>query len=125
MNRTPFSLRRQITLAITWYGEDYSFMRDTVDGYNEPTGEREYVQDIPGIYHSSERSFIELVNAEGAAVKSKVSKGILCDSNNDIGVRQNDVVVIHDVEFFVTTVEPVWYGEEVVAYEISLEEVVR
>lgn len=123
MNRTPFAVYRQVRLAIGWYGTDYSFYRETLNSYGEPTGEEELVETISGIYHSSERSFIELINSEGASVKSKVSKGILCDGDNqDLSIKQNDHVVIEGKDFYITAIEPVLYGDRIVAYEISVEE---
>lgn len=122
MIRTPFAVYRQIRLAVGWYGTDYEFSRSELNQYGEPEDELEPIQTVSGIYHSSERSFIELINNEGASVKSKVSKGILCDADNDLAIRQGDRVTINGVNYHVTTVEPVLYSEEVVAYEISIEE---
>ena len=123
MKRTPFAVYRQIRLAIGWYGTEYDFKRRILNAYGEPTAEEpELVQSIAGIYHSSERSFIELINNEGASVKSKVSKGIVCDADVSLSIQQNDYVVIEDKDFYVTAVEPILYGDEVVAYEISVEE---
>lgn len=124
MIRTPFAVYRQIRLAIGWYGTEYDFNRRVLNAYGEPTTEEpELVQSIAGIYHSSERSFIELINNEGASVKSKVSRGIVCDADVSLSIQQNDHVVIEDKDFYVTAVEPVLYGDKVVAYEISVEEV--
>lgn len=125
MNRTPFSIVRKIQLMIDWYGESYSFKRDVVNSYNEPSGTTNDVQTLFGIYHASERSFVELINVEGASIKSKVSKGILCANDETISVQQNDKVSVNEIDFFVTAVEPVLYGKEAIAYEISLEEVVK
>ena len=124
MNRTPFSVYRQIRLAVSWYGTDYVFSRQQLNSYGEPDQSvPEVVQTISGIYHSSERSFIELINTEGASVKSKISRGILCDKDNQLTIQQDDVVEIAGSEYHVTAVEPVLFSDEVVAYEISVEEI--
>ena len=125
MRRTPFAISRQIILAVTWYGVEYSFYRNEVNSYNEPQDGANLVQTVEGIYHSSERAFIELINAEGTSVKSKVSRGILCSRNNNLTIQQDDSVEINGKPYHVTTVEPVLYGDIVVAYEISVEEVVE
>lgn len=126
MKRTPFALYRQIRLAVSWYGENYSFTRKQLNTYGEPTDDEEdSVQVVSGIYHASERSFIELINNEGASVKSKVSKGILCDSDTKLSVQQGDKVVINNTDFYVTAVEPVLYNGTVVAQEISVEELIE
>lgn len=126
MKRTPFAVYRKIRLVIDWYGADYSFYRKQLNSYGEPeAGDGNLVQTIRGIYHASNRSFVELVNSEGASVKSKVNKGILCSDENEISLQQYDQVVIEGSVFFVTTVEPVLYSDEIVAYEISLEELVE
>lgn len=126
MNRTPFSVYRQIRLAVSWYGTSYVFSRQQLNSYGEPDHSgSEVVQTVLGIYHSSERSFIELINTEGASVKSKVSKGILCDRDAQLTIQQDDVVEISGSEYHVTAVEPVLFSDKVVAYEISVEETIE
>lgn len=125
MNRTPFFIARKIQLMIDWYGTTYVFKRNVVNSYNEPTGSLSSVQNIPGIYHAQERSFVELISVDGASIKSKVNKGILCNKDQEILIQQNDLVMINNTPFHVVTVEPVIYGEEPIAYEISLEEVIE
>lgn len=125
MKRTPFAVYRQIRLAISWYGKEYSFTRKHLNKYKEPVAEEDSVQTVSGIYHASERSFVELINSEGASVKSKVSKGILCDADTKLSIQQGDKVVIDNKEFYVTAVEPVLYNGETVAQEISVEELVE
>ena len=125
MKRTPFAVHRQIRLAIRWYGTEYSFTRKRLNRYGEPVDNEDSVQKISGIYHASERSFIELINNEGASVKSKVSKGILCDADTALSIQQGDKVIIDNKEFYVTAVEPVLYSDKTVAQEISVEELVE
>ena len=126
MNRTPFAVYRQIRLAVRWYGEDYSFTRKRLNTYGEPVNDDEdSIQTVSGIYHASERSFIELINNEGTSVKSKVSKGILCDADTELSIQQGDKTVINDTEFHVTAIEPVLYNGQVIAQEISVEELVE
>ena len=125
MKRTPFAVRRQIQLAVDWYGNEYEFTRRDLNNYGEPTNEESLIQTVSGIYHESERSFIELVNNESASVKSKVNKGILCGENTKLLVQQEDKVLINGVEFYVTAVEPVLYSGEAIAQEISIEELVK
>lgn len=125
MKRTPFAVYRKITLAVAWYGTEYSFYRKPLNQYGEPDGEPSLIQIVDGIYHSSERSFIELVNAEGTSVKATISRGILCDRNNNLVIQQGDSVEISGSPYHVVSVEPVLFSDKVVAYEISLEEVVE
>ena len=127
MARTSFALSRQIHLAVVWYGTDFSFHRQQLNEYKEPiSGQSELVQTIRGIYHSSQRSFIELINNESASVKSKVNKGILCDKATEMLIQQGDYVTIQNSDFYVTAIEPVMYSDsEVVAYEISVEELIE
>lgn len=128
MNRTPFTIRHKLNLLTDWYGAIFEFKRNIVDSYKEPTGDFSVVQKVSGIYHASEKSFIELINTEGAAIKggSKVGKGILCGySNVNISVQQGDIVLISTVPHQVTAVEPIVYSEIPVAWEISLEEIVQ
>ena len=125
MKRTPFAVYRQINLAVNWYGAEYTFSRYSKNSYGEPTGEPSVVQAVEGIYHSANRSFIELINTEGASVKSKLNRGILCSKDNNLILDQDDIVEIQGVKHYVTAIEPVMYSNEAVAYEISLEELVE
>lgn len=129
MLRTPFAVHRQISLAVSWYGSEYDFYRLGTNAYGEPLPEQEssLVQTIEGVYHASEQNFIELFNSEGTSVKSKINKGILCDTSEDLEIQQGDYVIIDggkEQKFYVTAVEPILYSDQIVAYEISLEEFV-
>lgn len=123
--RKPFSIDRKIDISIDWYGTEYSFYRKQLNSYGEFTNSSLLVQNIKGIYHASKRAFVELVNSDAASVKSKVSTGILCSKNNDIFIRQNDFVTIKNCMYFVTAIEPVFYGNDVIGYEISVEELIE
>lgn len=125
MKRTPFAVYRRIQLAIAWYGSDYAFYRDELNQYQEPTGENNLIQTVTGIYHSTDRSLIELINTEGASIKSKINRGILCSKDNDLAIQQGDYTQIQNVLYYVTAIEPVLYSDRVVGYEISIEELIE
>lgn len=124
MKRTPFAVYRQIKLAVSWYGQEYVFYRHKENEYGEPTESGVLVQTIDGIYHSSNRAFVELINSDGASVKSTVSKGLVCCKDNVLAINQGDYTFVQEVKYHVTAVEPILYSGEPVAYEISLEELV-
>ena len=65
------------------------------------------------------------VNNEGTSVKSKINKGILFGKDIKPIVQQGDLVEIHGSDFYVTAVEPVLYSDEVIAYEVSVEEFIE
>lgn len=124
--RTPFAIRRQIQLAINWYGTSFTFHRPKLDEYNEPSGE-DSIEFIEGIYHASSHEFVELINQEGISIKSKINKGVLCNhnsSNTDV-LQQGDSTMIEGITYKITAIEPVMYNDQVIAYEISLEEFVE
>ena len=122
MKRTPFAVYRRVRLAIDWYGSDYKFKRDIKDNYGESINAYQDIQKITGIYHHSEKSFVELINVDGASVKSKINKGILCDGNSKLLIQQGDLVEIGGTLYSVTAAEPVLYGDKAIAWEISVEE---
>lgn len=124
MRRTPLAVAHKINIALEWYGKSYTFERSLSDDYGEPTGELVVVQSVQGIYHSSERSFVELINTEGASVKTKVNKGLLC-KYQEMFIQQRDIVKVNDRDYYVTACEPIYYGDVAVGVEISLEEVVE
>lgn len=124
MNRTPIAVAHRVQNAINWYGYSYTFKYYGLDEFGEPSGEPLVRQIITGLYHSSERVFIELLNSEGTAVKAKSNKGILCLPEM-ITVEQGDLVSFKGLDFKVTACEPVLYGDIIVAKEISLEEIAK
>lgn len=123
--RDIFSAYRNIQLAVSWYGSKYKFERDVLDSRNEPTGETEFVQMIPGIYHASSHDFVELIPSDGGTVKGKINKGIICGKAEKPAVKQNDKVEIVDTLYYVTALEPIVFNNEPIAWEISLEEVIE
>lgn len=125
MKRSAFAVYRKIHLVIGWYGAAYHFYRRKQNAYGEPDGDPVFVQKLDGIYHSTARDFVELVNNEGTSVKSKINKGILFGKDIKPIVQQGDLVEIHGSDFYVTAVEPVLYSDEVIAYEVSVEEFIE
>lgn len=125
MKRSAFAVYRRIHLVVGWYGSEFNFYRKEKNAYGEPTGNSSFVQKLDGIYHATARDFIELVSTEGVSVKAKFNKGILCPKDIKPIICQGDEVEIQEVNYLVTAIEPVIYSEEVIAYEISIEEVVQ
>ena len=125
MKRSAFAVYRRIHLVTGWYGSAFDFYRKPLNAYGEPEGDPVFVQRLNGIYHSTSRDFVELINTEGTSVKSKVNKGILCTKDIKPAIQQGDFVDIHGSEYYVTAVEPVLYSDEVIAYEVSVEEFVE
>ena len=125
MKMSAFAVYRRIRLVIGWYGAAYDFYRRKKNSYGEPEGDEVFVQRLDGIYHSTARDFVELVNNEGTSVKSKINKGILCGKDIKPALQQGDSVMIHGSDYHVTAVEPVLYSDEVIAYEVSVEEFVE
>lgn len=125
MKRQPFAVAHKINNAISWYGTNYSFQRDSVDDYGEPTGEFEVVETVQGIYHSSRKSFVELIGSEAANTKSKANKGIMCMKSDGKLLKQKDFLIVGDLKYEVTAVEPIIYCDVELAREISLEEVLN
>ena len=123
--RKAFTIAHRISNAVRWYGLDYNFTRNVLNEFNEPSDKENIVETIQGIFHSSQKSFIELVNTEAAEVKSKSNIGILCNKSSGSDVTQGDNVVIDSVLYKVTAVEPVMYVGTPVATEISLEEMIE
>ena len=125
MRNTPFAAKHRVKLILDWYGTSYTFFRQTKNSYGEPEGEPQEVQEIRGIYHSSQRSFIELISMEGASIKNTTSRGILCGPNTPISILQGDSVTVDGMDCHVTAIEPIWFGDVVIGKDISLEEIVR
>lgn len=125
MIHTPIAVKHRISNAVLWYGEDYDIKRAQENQYHEKSGDYEKIQTIRGIYHSDRQSFIDLVSVEGGVVKSKYVKGILCMPEPKILANQGDMVMVNDTKYFVTAVEPIQYGDVIIAMEISIDEKVE
>lgn len=126
MKRNPLAARHQITHAIRWYGDDYTFKRAVTNEFGEPTGQPSTIQAIAGLYRASRKEFIEVIGNDNATLKVKNNRGILCRFDETIKVKQGDLVIIADRQTFkVTAVEPVLIGNVIIAQDISIEEVVQ
>lgn len=123
MNRKPFAVKHRISNAILWHGSNYDFFRKTQNDYGEPVGEKLKIETVRGIYHANREGFVELLNTEGASLKSKLNKGILCYISNPL-IEQGDIVYIGAIEHNVVSIEPVMYSDVQIATEISIEEVI-
>lgn len=123
MKRQPFTLSHRINNAISWYGTEYAFLRNSKNDYNEPTGEPETVEVLQGIYHSSQKSFIDLIGSEAASVKSKINKGILCKPSDGTLIKQDDYIIVNSLKYKVTSIDSIVYCGIEAAKDISLEEV--
>lgn len=123
MKRTPFAVAHSVSNLILWYGSEYEFNRPDTNEYEEPTEQEHIVEVLQGVYHASQRSFLDLLNTEGVSVKSKTNVGVLTVVSSGNNIQQGDKVAIHSSLYKVTAVEPVLYGGVKIATEISLEEV--
>lgn len=123
--RQIHSIRHNIMRSVYWYGKNYTFYRPYEDEYREPTDINPPVQTVKGIYHASGREFVNLIAGDGATIAAKNNKGILCADGIKLEIKQGDIVYIADTEYHVTNVDSILYDDEIIAQEISIEEVIK
>lgn len=111
-----YKIRKNIDI----YGINFSFNRDVLNDFKEPTGKVKTTQ-VKGVYHTSS-SHITVVGSEDSSIQTKDSPAILILYNPEIDIKQNDWVKYNGKKYIVTGVNN-WY-EWNIALDISLEVVV-
>lgn len=104
---------------ILTHGESYSFVRDKLDEYQEPTGEQENVATISGLFHVSKGYLTRTVNdANVTHSKGQPMLMALYDDSSSL-IKMNDIVTINGKRFKVTGKNNV--GEYNIVLDLSLE----
>lgn len=117
----------KLSRAIRVYGTSYQFMRETLDDFDEPTGEKVLVLAVNGVYHE-QTSYISLTASDAGVVPKKITPyiTILCkDAMDDHGkpkIQQGDFVAVSGKKYKVNGVNNL--SNLNIAYDISLEEVI-
>lgn len=102
-------------------GVDYTFLRDQLDEYGEPTGALSEVAIVRGIWHESQ-GYVTLVSGEASTVRSKPSPQILTMAEWAKPIQQDDFIEVDGQRYLVTGKhDPTNLG---IAADISLEVVV-
>ena len=116
--KTPKLQAHKIKRMIDTLGLEYTFKRDQLDQYKEPTGEKTDVANLKGIMHSS-ANYVSKSASDATIIQSKQSPQIL---TNDIAAKNlniNDEVTINNKIYKVSGVTDInCLG---LAFDISLE----
>lgn len=109
-------IRRLIRVA----GLPYTFQRDVINEFKEPTGETTSIE-VKGIFHEITQH-IAIVAEDSASVRDKNTSYILALYSDAKDIQQRDFVVISGRKYYVNGVRDInnWH----IAVDISLEEVV-
>lgn len=117
MRNLSFSLH-QIRQAIRVQGKEYTFLRDVLNSFNEPTGESTHVATARGLWHTSS-GYVSMQTSEGSRVRSKQAPQILALLQDVKGVKQGDFVLLDNIRYNVNGVDSL--GDLGVIADISLE----
>lgn len=118
---TPLFLKNKIQRQLNCKGLDYSFKRNKIDKFKQPTNEVVDVIILKGIYHEA-NSYITKNVSDAAITQSKKKPMILTLFENVGDLKQDDFVFINNKKYKVTGLLDVQnYG---VVCDISLEEVI-
>lgn len=119
MKAPKFELNK-ISRLIRVQGLEYTFSRDKLDDYKEPTGAVSATT-IRGVFHQTTQH-ISVVGADAASVQSKQSPFILVLYSDAKDIQQGDYTVINGVKYLVNGLVDI--GNWNIAIDISLEAVV-
>lgn len=90
----------KIRREIKRHGGEYIFSRRGVNDFGEPT-EDIVTTNVKGLYHE-DRGYISKTITEGAAIKSKPTPMLLCETALVREVKEKDELVINDNTYIVT-----------------------
>ena len=98
VNSPSFQLYK-MKRAITTLGQDFTFTRDSVDEFGEPTGEaQEFV--VKCIYHEHyENLFLRQTTQDSSVIRTKASPKLTCLWDDASGLKNTDTVAINDKTF--------------------------
>lgn len=117
----------KLSRVIRVYGAQYQFMRETLDEFDEPTGEKVLSLAVNGVYHE-QTSYISLTASDAGIVPKKITPyiTILCkDAMDEQGkpkIHQGDFVSVNGKQYKVNGVNNL--SNLNIAYDVSLEEVI-
>lgn len=113
--------RHKLHRAIEVQGIEYTFFREELDEFKEPTGASYELITVKGIWHESQ-GYVTTTKAESSVVRSKTSPQILVLYQEQFPLKQGDFVMVGDTRYTVTGYnDPTNLG---IAFDISLEAVV-
>lgn len=116
--KTPKLQAHKIKRMIDTLGIEYTFKREQLDRYNEPTGEETDVTVLKGIMHSS-ANYVSKSASDATIIQSKQSPQILTNNPNAKSLNINDKVTINNKLYKVSGVTDInCLG---LAFDISLE----
>lgn len=105
---------------IETHGEEYTFEREKLDEYNEPTGEKEKVAIVKGLYHIN-KGYVSRTVGDATTTHSKGQPMILAVFEETENIREQDIVTVEGKLYVVIGRTNV--GEYSILNDISLREV--
>lgn len=119
MKAPKFELNK-ISRLIRVQGIEYTFSRDKLDDYKEPTGAVSATT-IKGVFHQYTQH-ISIVGAGAASIQQKNTPFIIALYSDAKDIKQGDYTVINGVKYLVNGLVDI--GNWNIAIDISLEAVV-
>lgn len=117
-------LRKQelskVVREIRTHGEQYTFERQKLDEYGEPTEEKEEVATVNGLYHTT-KSYVSKAVGDATTTHSKGQPMILAIFSETEKIREQDIVTVKGKPYQVIGRTNV--GEYSILNDISLKEV--
>lgn len=107
----------KIEREICMHGSQYTFERNILDDYGEPTGTTE-VATIRGLFHIS-KGYINRNVSDGTITRTKGSPMLLAKYNDTLEISQGDYIHINEKKYVVNEINNIM--ELDIVSDISLE----
>lgn len=107
----------KIEREICMHGSQYTFERNILDDYGEPTGTTE-VATIRGLFHIS-KGYINRNVSDGTVIRTKGSPMLLAKYNDTLEISQGDYIHINEKKYVVNEINNIM--ELDIVSDISLE----
>lgn len=112
--------RAKLSRFITVYGNSFTFKRNALNAYKEPTDEVETTITINGVYHEASGDYVSQSTKDGTQYIKQPQPMILCLQSKEADkIRPDDEVEIQQNKYKVIRMNMV--GKLGYAWDISLE----
>lgn len=120
-NKRLLAELNKVKREIVVHGSTYSFKREQMDDYGEPTGQETNVRTVRGLFHIS-KSYITKGSKDGTTTHGKQKPMLLVDFNEQKNIQNGDYVSINGNKYKV--VDKTNVNEYNIIVDISLEVII-
>ena len=90
----------KVEREIRTHGTSYTFQRDTLDEYKEPTGQVEEITTVCGLFHIT-KGYSTRKTSEGTETHSKSQPMLMMKHSDSVSIKNGDFVLINSNKYIV------------------------